>query len=92
VDGGTPTRGRPCAPFYSVSKGPELSDPLDASSEPTGRTVYVLAEYYESPAGVVRHLQDAMENWADDLGALMKASARATVTTLHSGTVIQGLW
>jgi hypothetical protein len=33
-----------------------------------------------------------MENWAADLGAVVKASAKASVTTLHSGTVIHGLW
>jgi len=33
-----------------------------------------------------------MENWADDLAAVMDASAKATVTTQHSGTVMQGLW
>ena len=37
---------------YTISKGPELSNPLDPSSEPTGRTIFVLDEYYESPAGI----------------------------------------
>jgi hypothetical protein len=89
---GHPREGDTALLSYSVSKGPELSNPLDPNSEPTGRTVYVLDEYYESPAGVVRHWQDAMENWADDLGAVMQASGKTTVTTLHNGTVTQGLW
>jgi hypothetical protein len=89
---GHPREGELALLSYSVSKGPELSDPLDATSEPTGKTVYVLDEFYESPGGVARHLQEATESWADDLGALVAASARATVTTQHSGTVIQGLW
>jgi hypothetical protein len=88
---GHPREGDAALLGYSVSKGPELSNSMDPSSEPTGKTVYVLNEYYESPTGVARHWQDAMENWADDLGAVMKASAKATVTTLHSGTVIHGL-
>ena len=88
---GHPREGDAALLAYSVSKGPELSNPMDPNSEPTGRTMYVLNEYYESPAGVARHWQDAMENWADDLGAVMKASSKATLTTLHSGTVIQGI-
>jgi hypothetical protein len=65
---------------------------LDPSSEPTGRTVFVLDEYYESPAGITRHWEEAMETWADDLGAVVQGSARATVSTLHGGTVVNALW
>ena len=54
---------------YTISKGPELSNPLDPSSEPTGKTIFVLDEYYESPAGIARHWQDATDNW-QDLGAI----------------------
>ena len=43
---------------YTVSKGPELSNPLDTNAEPTGRTIFVLDEYYEAPGGVARHWQD----------------------------------
>jgi hypothetical protein len=89
---GHPREGDAALLAYSLSKGPELSNSLAPSSEPTGKTVYVLNEYYESPAGVARHWQDGMENWAADLGAVVKASAKASVTTLHSGTVIHGLW
>lgn len=88
---GHPREGDAALLSYSISKGPELSNPLDPSSEPTGKTVYVLDEYYESPAGVARHWQDAMENWKD-LSAVVDASGRATVATQHSGTVVQALW
>lgn len=77
---------------YTISKGPERANPLDPGSELTGRTVYVLDEYYESPAGIARHWEEAMAQWADDLGAVVQASARATVSTLHSGTVVNALW
>jgi hypothetical protein len=77
---------------YTITKGAERSNPLDPSSEPTGRTTYVLNEYYESPAGIARHWEEAMEKWAEDLGAVMQASTRATVSTQHSGTVINALW
>ena len=76
---------------YSISKGPELSNPLDPNSEPTGNTIFVLDEIYESPAGVARHWQDAMDNW-QDIGAVVEWSGKGTVATLHSGTVVQALW
>ena len=40
---------------YSISKGPELSNPVDPDSAPTGDTIFVLDEFYASPAGVVKH-------------------------------------
>ena len=88
---GHPREGDVALLDYTVSKGPELSNPMDPSSEPTGKTIFVIDEYYESPAGIARHWQDAMDNW-QDLGALVEASARATVATQHSGTVVQALW
>ena len=87
-----PREGETALLSYTISKGPELSDPLDPSSEATGKTIYVLDEYYETPAGITRHWQEAMQTWADDLGAVMQAGSRAKVSTLHSGAVIQALW
>jgi hypothetical protein len=87
-----PREGETALLSYTVSKGPELSDPLDPSSEATGKTIYVLDEYYETPAGITRHWQEAMQTWADDLGAVVQAGSRAKVSTLHSGAVIQALW
>jgi hypothetical protein len=85
---------------YSISKGPELSNPLDPDSSPTGNTIFVLDEFYESPAGPVEHWRlarssDPAEGWPDVLRAdpgLIEWSARAKVCTLHSGTVVQALW
>ena len=51
---------------------------MDPNSEPTGKTIFVLDEYYESPAGIARHWQDAMDNWPD-LSAAMAWSAKGTV-------------
>ena len=50
---------------YSISKGPELENPLDPASAPTGNTVVVLDEVYATPAGIPRHWQDAVANWPD---------------------------
>jgi len=87
---GHPREGDEALLGYTVSKGPELSNPLDPSSEPTGKTIFVLNEYYASPAGIARHWQDGMENWSD-LSAVMAWSAKATVATSHNGTVVQAL-
>ena len=87
-----PREGETALLSYTISKGPELSNPMDPSSEATGKLVYVLDEYYQTPAGISRHWQEAMTSWADDLGAVTAASSRATVSTLHSGRVIQALW
>jgi hypothetical protein len=33
-----------------------------------------------------------MSGWAEDLAAVVEASGRAQVSTLHSGNVINALW
>ena len=77
---------------YSISKGPELANPVDPESAPTGDTIFVLAEFYESPTGVVEHWRLAREGW-QDLPAFMDWTGKAKkVVTLHSGTTVQGLW
>ena len=50
---------------YNVSKGPELSNPMDPSSAPTDNTCFVLSEIYESNAGVLDHFKQGNENWED---------------------------
>jgi hypothetical protein len=75
----------------SFSKGPELFNPMDPSSKPTGKTIFVLDEYYESPAGIARHWHDGMDNWAD-MSAVAASSAKGTVVTLHNGSAVQALW
>ena len=88
---GHPREGDVALLDYSISKGPELSNPLDPNSEPTGKTIFVLDEYYESPAGIARHWQDSTDNWAD-LSTLLAWADKATVATLHNGTAVQALW
>ena len=88
---GHPREGDVALLEYTVSKGPELSNPLDPNSEPTGRTIFVLDEYYESPAGIARHWQDSADNWPD-MSAVLAWGAKAEVATLHNGTAVQALW
>ena len=86
---GHPREGNLALLDYAVSKGPELSNPLDPSSEPTGKTTYVLNEYYASPDGIGNHWQETAA-WSD-MAAMLELSARGTVTTLHNGTAVQSL-
>ncbi len=76
---------------YNVVKGPELANALDPSSEPTGNTTYVLAEVYETQAGVDDHWQQAAGNWSD-FGPFIEWAGKCQVTTLHGSPVVQSLW
>jgi hypothetical protein len=88
---GHPREGGAALLSYKISKGQELSNPVDPNSDPTGNTIFVLDEVYESPAGVVEHWKQAVETW-QDLPAFMDWSTKNKVSTLHSGTVIHTLW
>jgi hypothetical protein len=48
---------------YNVSMAPELSNPMDPNSSPTGNTNFILTEVYESMAGVEDHFKQAQESW-----------------------------
>jgi hypothetical protein len=88
---GHPREGDTALVSYKISKGPEWSNPVDPTSEPTGDTIFVLSEVYESPAGVAEHWRQAAGSW-QDLPAFMAWSDRVKVGTLHSGTVVHGHW
>ena len=50
---------------YTVSKAPELNNPLDPNSGTTGNTCFILNEYYESNAGIADHFEQAQSSWQD---------------------------
>ncbi len=72
---------------YNVVKGPELSNPLDPSSSPTGNTCFVLTEVYETPAGLADHWKQGAENW-EDFNALVAWASSLNVAVLHGSPVI----
>ena len=76
---------------YNVSKGPELSNPLDTSSAPTGNTIFVLHEIYESDAGVADHFEQAMSKW-NDFPAFAEWLGKCQITGVAASPVIQSLW
>ena len=67
---------------YDVSKMAELTDPTNLQSKPTGKSIYVLNEVYESDAGVVDHFERT-PTWDcyDQFVALVKASKTTRVST-----------
>ena len=76
---------------YTVSKAPELSNPFDSSSAPTGNTCFILDEIYESDAGVTDHFQRAMSTWQDfpALGAWLE---KCKVSGAPAASVFNSLW
>ena len=76
---------------YNIIKGPELENPLDPSSAPTGNVMFVLDELYETQDGLDDHWKQAAESW-EDLAAIVDWSSKCKVITSHGGKVIQGLW
>lgn len=76
---------------YNFSKGPELTNPLDPGSEPTGNTRYVLNEIYESPAGIADHWQKALASWSD-LPKLVEVVSTCNPQMLHAGEIEVSLW
>ena len=76
---------------YNVSKTPELSNPMDPSSAPTGNTCFILSEIYETGAGVADHFQQAEASW-QDFPAFIKWLENCTVTGLPAAPIINSLW
>lgn len=76
---------------YDVSKVPELSNPFDASSEPTGNTCFVLSEVYETEAGVTDHFQQAMSGWKQ-FPDLVKWLEKCKVAGVPAAPIIHSLW
>jgi hypothetical protein len=75
---------------YNIVKGPELSNPLDPSSKPTGNTNFVLTEVYEGQVGVAEHWKQAA-TW-EDFPSIGNWAGKCKVTTSHGAPVVHSLW
>lgn len=75
---------------YNVSKGPELSNPMDLNSAPTGNTYFVLTEIYETKAGVADHFQQTA-SWTD-FPAIGQWMEKCKVTFVSAASIINSLW
>lgn len=76
---------------YNVSKAPELSNPMDPNSAPTGNTCFILSEIYESTDGVADHFQQAMQNWKD-FPALVDWLGKCKITGVPAAPIFNSLW
>ena len=76
---------------YNVSKAPELANPMDPSAGTTGNTCFVLAEVYESEAGIADHFERAAGSWAEfeDFKSWM---GECQVMIVPSAEIIHSLW
>ena len=80
-------------PFFPMTypKAPELSNPFDSNSAPTGNTCFILNEIYESDAGVADHFQMAMTGW-QDFPALASWLGKCKVTGVPAAAIFNSLW
>lgn len=76
---------------YNVSKAPELSNPMDPNSPPTGNTCFVLSEIYATEAGVADHFKQAMEGWKE-FPALGKWMEKCKITAVPAARIFNSLW
>lgn len=76
---------------YEVSRAPELTNPMDTASAPTGNMCYVLAEVYESEAGVADHFAQAQSNW-EDFQALGEWLGNCRMYGVPAAPIINSLW
>ena len=76
---------------YNVARAPELSNPLDQNSAPTGNMVFILHEIYETGAGVTDHFQQASSGWQDFPG-LVQWLGKCKVLGTPASPVINSLW
>jgi hypothetical protein len=76
---------------FNWSKSPELSDPMDINSAPTGNICFVLTEIYESKAGVVDHWEQTRGSWGD-FPAALKWMEKCKVTFVAAASIITSLW
>ena len=76
---------------YNVSKGRELSNPMDLNSAPTGNTYIVLTEIDETEAGVADHFQQTTASW-EDFSAIVQWMEKCKVTFVSAASIFNSLW
>ncbi len=76
---------------YSVSMAPERSNLMDPTSEPTGNTVFVLTEVYETEAGVADHFEQAQSSW-EQFPAAVEWMGKCKISGSAMAPIINSLW
>ncbi len=86
-----PREGKLALHSYDLIRGPELSNPLDPGSEPTGNMCFVISETYESHEAVSNHWHLGATTW-EDFPALIEWAGKCKVTAVHSAPIVHSLW
>ncbi len=86
-----PRTGNKALLQYTVSKAPEMKNPMDPNAGTTGNTCFILNEFYESQAGVTDHFQQATSGWKD-FSALVQWMQKCKVTAVPAAPVFNSLW
>lgn len=76
---------------YNVSKAPEMENPMDPNSSPTGNTNFVLAEVYTGSAGLQDHWQQAENSW-EDFKALQAWLGKVDYRMVNGAPIVHSLW
>ena len=76
---------------YNVAKAPELTNPMDQNSAPTGNTCFILTEVYEGDAGVADHFQQAQSNWKE-FPALVQWLSKCRMYGVPAARIKHSLW
>ena len=76
---------------YNVSSAPELSNPMDPTSEPTGNTNFILSEVYETMVGIEDHFSQAQGSW-DDFPDFIKWLGGCKSTMVPGALIAYSLW
>lgn len=77
--------------IYDLSKAPEMKDPMNPDSGPTGRTHFVLCEVYKGPAGLEDHWRQAAESW-EDFEALKSWMGKGEFLLVNGAEIVHSLW
>ncbi len=75
---------------YTLSKAQEVTNPMDSGSAPTGNTVFVLMEIYETAAGVAEHF--ALSGDWKEFPAVAAWMGKCKVTGVTVAPIINSLW
>lgn len=82
----------PCLLKYYISKGKELSNPMDLASEPTGNFRYLITEVYKTSEGIPAHMSAAKE-WEGGavINKLMELDQKFSVFKEIGGSVLTNM-
>lgn len=61
---------------YYIAKGPEMKEPLNPGSEPTGNLLYIMSEAYAAGSGCAKHMELGNRDKADWFKQMMEYNGK----------------